>query len=796
MWRKTLELGKALVLRYHYPLLWVLCVVTIFGHMSPLLTNRPISGWDTSSHLYLTYKALELLKEGKLSGYDPNWFGGYAVFTLYPPLAYVVLLLPHLISLGVINVTLSFNAMLTILPLFLLAALCFTSAELFGKQYRSATLILGLFFLLLPSRYAHQALGMGALVGVGFVTNYVALPVFITLMGLFHRLLRAPSPQLYVVAILGMAFLLMSHLLTSIFCFWYLGCLVLVYRKRALRLALLVCAPAFLITSRWWIQFFESLPYNAGESAGLPMGFPDPLLLLFPGVTFFELKRIWQAPLYSLPITEELGVPIPAFLIEFSYTSYLFLLCVVVGIIALFKSRHQWLAIVYLLTLLIIPRGLLPAVIPTPIHYYRFVLHTWMLQIFVAVYGLHIVYNWIKALPRGRRIRHLRTIFYIWVGAGLLYSAVFRFSIEHDAYDWMRGDLPYKVLPQYYPDYPSAALIMNYLRQHPPKGRIAVESSYKSFERLSSPHFFTATIPRDLGFPVIPGLLAESAYSAEFLNSTIGIGSVSKIGSGHLLWGRTNLYYDERFKEQDLETMVDRLGLYHVDYIITTTIEYYLKLRELQDDRLVLARRAGHLALFRLIEPRPLLETTAYKPFLFIQRGGLDFRAFSKEWFKLPELHEYPVINTTRDYEDLTSFEKEQIGGLIISWDGMRKLTQKEYRRWTAIDKPIIFLNAGEQAGMPKTDRVRYVFVFVPWSGGKEFAYYLKTLSTPLGDRQEVVPTINENEWLRFSSSKPVLVNYTFSPRWEHANGERTVFMVTPSMMLVFGDGETELHFD
>ena len=50
--------------------LWLICILFIGFSLYRILTNEILPGWDLSPHSVLVEKMLELLKAGKITGYD------------------------------------------------------------------------------------------------------------------------------------------------------------------------------------------------------------------------------------------------------------------------------------------------------------------------------------------------------------------------------------------------------------------------------------------------------------------------------------------------------------------------------------------------------------------------------------------------------------------------------------------------------------------------------------------------------------------------------------------------------
>jgi 6-pyruvoyl-tetrahydropterin synthase related domain len=81
----------------------VVVVVWQFHPLSLLLTNTTTAGGDTGAHVDLAADlSRQLLPNLHLTGWSPDWYDGYPVFTFYFPLPYLLIVaLEHLISYNV-----------------------------------------------------------------------------------------------------------------------------------------------------------------------------------------------------------------------------------------------------------------------------------------------------------------------------------------------------------------------------------------------------------------------------------------------------------------------------------------------------------------------------------------------------------------------------------------------------------------------------------------------------------------------------------------------------------------------
>jgi hypothetical protein len=58
-----------------------------------------------------------------------------------------------------------------------------------------------------------------------------------------------------------------------------------------------------------------------------------------------------------------------------------------------------------------------------------------------------------------------------------------------------------------------------------------------------------------------------------------------------------------------------------------------------------------------------------------------------------------------------------------------------------------------------------------------------------------VAPLKKSGAEIEFNSRAGVIINYSYFPSWRSTNPDQTVFLATPSLMFVFGDGVSKLAY-
>ena len=718
-------------------LVWAFCVGLIIWFLYPILSDRIVAGWDLTGHFYLLTKMVEFLKSGSFTGYDADWFGGYPVFTFYGPLPYVLLALPHVLSFGVIPLNLLFNCFLFFIPFFFLFSIYYTSRVWFGKKVGPIALVFSLFFLLAGKNYAHFGIGLNAEIYLGLFSSIFAISLMVLLLGVFGKQRKKKSNKLILIGGLLLAMIILTHALTTIFTGVLLAVLFLSDTKKLWKPLILTFLLGLALSSFWLIPFLLNLDLTSAQMIGkLPLS-RDPLFNLYPKIDemFSDFNFLMLIP------------------------GFVLLICSFMGIIKLFKSKNHFWPYAFVFTLILLPRDYLVNVIDLPLHYYRFVPHIFVLNIFLAAFGLRYILKKITSLKqRSRMIAEVSTLFIVF--SSVLVMAFLHFDMKED----------YNFFFEEYDDYEAATEMLDYINELNPSGRVAVEIMFENQVRLGTPHFFTNFLPLKYDIPVIPGLLAESSLSSELVMPALIQVSDS------LAWGNVELLNEKEFKKQSTSSMIERLGLYNVQYILLDKENADNLFKRLKNDEVSLQKTIGDFYLVELADFKPLIESTPYPPFLFIDEGGMDFRIFSTQWFKVPELFDYPVIYTDKSVDEISDYDLSRIGGFIVSLPEGTPVLDSDFAYLREDNKEVVFLSSDEDIfGLEE--------VF-----SKTDASELKNV--------EIIPEIKEDEYIKFFSESGALINYSYFPRWESTDPEQTVFWATPTMMFVFGKGDTELFYD
>lgn len=782
---------------------WGLCALFIVIQLGPVLSNRQLAGWDLSAHYYLVHYMAELLRSGRLSGYDYNWYAGYPAFTLYAPLVYVLAALPNIISVGAVSTTFGLNLVLVLLPVLFLISLFVIARTLWGKEESIAALILGLLFLALPSHTAHIGLGLLGLIAVGLPASFLGAIFILWLIFALELLVRAPRslPSLLLLAF-TITCLILTHTLNTIFAVWTIG-FYLIGRTGLPRVRVLISGLiGTILSSWWWIPFIQSLPYSSSVTLGIPGSHPDPLFLLFPdlfsrdSLGFLTLRRKFL----------ELGIRpfstvivLPRFLAEFPVQAAVWPLATVFAVMGLLKKNAFFFPVFYFMSLLILPRNFLTEFGLEGLHTYRFGQPLFVLQTLIGSFGL--AYLW-KALLGSADTASARAgkMTACALGFILLTIALFhQFTLEPQKtmlYDPRTGSrsksFTYRLFPEKYPEHKDAEAVLEYFATVKVRGRIAVDTARPLFNAIGSPHYLSTEIPLRLNVPAVPGLLAESALSAGYINPAMhGLATVEG-WTDYMLWGRNFLVGLPEFRRSGAKAMIERLELYGIEYIVSALRSSDEVLSE--SPRAVEVFQSGRFKVFRLKDWQPLVQETADAPILFVDKGGVTFREFSELWFTETKLFKYPVVHSVNHPDALPLERNDRFSGYIVSWPKGKTFTDSDYDRLIALQKPVVVLNALPHDYAHRSSLVQFIPMFNPWAG-------LDTLTRFLGFQlgpssfQEIKPLDISPNRIKVSSNELVLLNFSFHPRWESKGSSAEVYWLAPSRMAVFAAGETILEY-
>ena len=308
--------GRRLTRRSAWPA-WasVVAIVGVAGialwqlHPELLFANTTTAGGDTGAHVMLpAYLKSNLLAHGKLTGWDPGWYDGYALYTFYFPLPALVTVALN----GVFSYDVAFK-LATVLGTVTLPLAAWAFGKLAGLRdpgpgcLAAATLP----FLFEPSFSIYGGNLLSTLAGE--FSYSLGLSVALVFLGLVALGLRTGRHRSLAAVVL--AAVLLCHLITFIFAVigmavWLVldadaarslaaGVRGRVARRRwGRRLGWLAVVGAIGVglTAWWLVPFVVDQPYSTNMGWQNIEGFPH---LLFPGSS----RWVWIAALIGLAAT-------------------------------------------------------------------------------------------------------------------------------------------------------------------------------------------------------------------------------------------------------------------------------------------------------------------------------------------------------------------------------------------------------------------------------------------------------------------------------------------------------------
>ena len=748
-------------------LFWTIAIIFVIWNLYPLLSAKVVAGWDLTSHLYLLQKMVDFLKEGHITGYDTKWFGGYPAFTFYAPLIYVIMAIPNLLSFGLIPLPFLFNLFLFLLPIFFLATIFYTARKWIGNRGGYISLVFGLFFLSLGKGYAYFGIGISSMMYAGLINNLFGISLMVLLLGVLHPDDQKRFWPSVIKSGIILGIIILSHTLTTIFTGIILAILALCYWNKLLKRIILTGIIGILIGAFWLLPFLLYLEYSSGLKIGLMTATSDPLFILYPLLDQIIINPgIYLIPTILLAISSMIGI----------FTSI--------------KSKNYFWPVAFILTLIVLPREYLINILNTPIHYYRFISHIFVLNIFVATGGVVFLVEKIDSIKK----IVLQSVSTILIYFMLLFSIFICFAEYYDlttTKDTLHSfyDNTYHYFFDEYPSYASAMEMVDYIAKLSPKGRIATESSVFNQINLGSPHFFLDVLPLEKNIAVVPGLLVESSISSEFI-----IPPLTSI-TNSMPWGNISLLFDKSFIKQNKSGMLKKLEQFNVEYILLANENAKTLLDNKKTLNIDIEKQNDGFTLIKLKSFQPLFQETTAKPFLYIDKGGMDFLNFAKEWYKSEELSKFLVIHTDKKWEQISDEEKNKIGGIIVNYPaGTKPDSMDDLNKY---DKKLIILNVEPSVVDSMNDDLNFIPYFDVNIGTQNLAEVLGNFTEKQPEKTEIIPKVNSDEYLEFSSGNGVLINYSYFPRWKSKDQNQTVYWIAPTMMFVFGNGaNNELYYD
>jgi hypothetical protein len=657
--------------------------------LHPLLGVGEVAGWDLTMHRAWCELMSTFLRSGTVSGYDFQQLGGIPAFALYPPLFYIVVALPTVLTAELIPVQVTFNLAIFALPFVFILLLRNCAVVLWGASAAPWAVILGLLYQCIDRRFAAQSLGIHGAISMG---NVVSAFGNVLILGLIGSLLLARgrsnlrsvlAPSMWLAAIF------LSHTMSSVAALLILGGLVCL---NGVPKRVLFSVPVALGLSAWWLpRFLQHLPYNSATPAGGLWMISDPLLALFPSLTPAALRHLFTVPSLTPGRFVSDGIQSAELylFLNFPWSGVVFLTLVLLGVRQLLTSRWHSLLWIYLIAIVFLPRDLLVDYqdgAPS-LHYYRFLQPIWSLHLLVAISGGVALTRMVAAMRHRQRL--------ITAGLSLIsvvtlsITCLYQFGVGRAHNDDFFGIWPSHWLTAEYPEDADAQKIITFIRtgfeSGELRGRVVAETNSEVSRRIGSPHYFSSNAElRNAGVSFLTGLFVESSTLAPFINPLLAS------HTNHLTWGRTTITALDLTRNLSVDQMVERLRWFGVGTVVTTSGRALTELSLSSALRKTYA--SGAFRVFTLPDPAPLIESPEFKPFLYMAEGGRSFESVTEANFGTESSWRIPIVTDPKGELPPERIASD-FSGIIVSRPPGLLLREEEVRQWATRHPRVIFID-------------------------------------------------------------------------------------------------------
>ncbi|HEY1633724.1 MAG TPA: 6-pyruvoyl-tetrahydropterin synthase-related protein [Acidimicrobiales bacterium] len=264
-------------------------------HPSLLLLNTTTSGGDTGSHVAVpAFLRDHLLPHGRLTGWSPDWYGGYPALTFYFPLPSIIVL--------AFNLVLPYNIafkLVTVLGLLTLPVAAWAFGRLSGMA-RPGPALLGV--ATLPFLFDRSFTIYGGNIASTLAGEFafsISLSLGLVFLGVVARGLRTGKHRALAAGLLALTAL--CHMIPTFFVLVGAAVLLLMGAdRRRIKWIVSAVAAGLAITGFWSIPFLFRLPYTTDMGWEkvtnyahnlFPSGQRWVLVLAIIGVAFSLLRR-------------------------------------------------------------------------------------------------------------------------------------------------------------------------------------------------------------------------------------------------------------------------------------------------------------------------------------------------------------------------------------------------------------------------------------------------------------------------------------------------------------------------
>lgn len=743
---------------------WAITVLILVPPLASLLHGAMLASWELPALFRL---ALSMPHRFFAAYFDPLWNCGSYAESIPVPGFLALTQLPHLLSAGGLSALSSFNLIVLLTPFVWCAGLWSLARRIGGNKLAVATLIFAGLFLALPKDFMVYQFSLSALLRIGCAPQILAAGLLALCASIIPLSFNASGWRLLSV-VAGIALLFLIEPAIGWCGVWFAACYLALCDRTPLNVWLTILAGVVLLlipvaVFGLWSPFpkhisVEYLPHWK-ES--------DPLLALFPEFTAARVLEIYRAAGLAWSSAEVQGpiwqiiLCVVATLRALPYLAILALLSLYMGASALCNQRRYALPACLLLTILFIPREYLEALTSYQLGGYRSMPAVIIPFLLLCAFGVTTVANY-------GEIRRARPV----IIAALIVLAYVTGVARLRPWDAPSPatDLVQAPLLKDAPHRAAAEELMSELAQLKPQGRVAVQRTALNNQHLGSTHFFSVYLPARYGIPVVTAPFSATGGTAEWVDPLLG-----STGT-HIFAAPSKLAARGDFRKLQASDLVQRLGTFNTQFIVTSGQAYRNILKGLPPEELTLVSERGPFALFRLTHFRPRIAAVSGKPALYVDRGGPSFEQFARAWFADNSLQRRLLL---RAPESLSAIKPEllvQLGAVIISVPEIGNSS-------AVLDQ--VLLPPGVQLITIRGSRRDELYIEPQTAAMISSAVDPASLST-------IRKLVEGPDYLKFTAVGPTLVNYSYSPRWRSEQG--AIFEVAPNMMLIFATGDISMQ--
>ena len=766
-----------------------------------LWASEILPGNDTVGHFWAFHEFYQALVAGHFWHYSIYWFGGMPLFQFYAPLGFIFMsgvyfLFSHVISQFIIfrwYVFLTF----AVFPL----PFYFFVKSYLGKKAAYVSLPIGLLLIFYPTLMNFMGFGAVSAIAAGLFDQMLAVDFLLFYLVVLKKLVDRDdlSWKWMCWGGISLSLVFLSHTLTSIMAGVLTFLIGIFYFKRWFKNKLFynlaaVILLGFLLSAFWLVPFVANLRFASADRVDVSAFLSSPLNVFAP----FNLGELWHGGLASFP-----------------YIWIIVFVLFLAGLISLVRRREYLFPSLFLIVFFVFGLDYVNPILPAlALHYYRLLGYDLLIFLAIAAWGVVVVFEGIKTH------RRLWLILLGLIGVALLAQCIYFFNLFGNGtsnttsnsampigpmtnidYHWSLTSFPgFRSANKIIADLTSPSLPETPIRIMPDM------SPSSMMEIAGSIHFFNTALPLANGQSSLFGLYAESAWQLPFIFPTANL-----ITGNGMLWGRVrDLAYNSYFNDQDLESMVKRLQLFGINYMVVGSDFFYQQVQNIKEATLV--KDEGQFKLYSLSGSKPMVYPAAHTPGLFVRYDGLDFREFALGWYSVADLLDYPVAEWTQDIGDLNGATADQFGFIAVELD--KKPSTDFLNKIRSLGKPVIFLNesAGKLGLSDPSSNILEVDGFQPVA---LVQYNSANMSQPnaaaltalagfikkFADKNRYAANIVtvsalSGQEIDFNDTGPTIINLSYFPYWQCAAGCDNVYPVTPGQMLVFGNGDTKLAYE